>query len=59
MLYRKITLEVVASEDESEVLIQALNDTVDRLETEITVFSSGISDVETHEPENVAEIVQG
>lgn len=59
MLYRKITLEVVASEDDSEVLIQALNDTVDRLETEITVFSLGISDVVTHEPENVAEIVQG
>lgn len=59
MLYRKITLEVVVSEDESEVLMQALNDTVDGLETEITIVSSGISDVETHEPENAVEIVQG
>jgi hypothetical protein len=56
MVYCKITLEVVANEDESEVLIQALNHTMDKLEGRITVFSSGISDVETGEPENAAEI---
>jgi hypothetical protein len=49
-------LEVVANEDESEVLIQALNDKMDKLEGRITIFSSGISDVETDEPENAAEI---
>jgi hypothetical protein len=52
MVYRKITLQVVANEDESEVLLQALNDTMDKLEGRITIFSSGISDVETGEPEN-------
>jgi hypothetical protein len=56
MVDRKITLEVVANEDESEVLLQALNDTMDKLEGRITVFSSGISDVEMGEPENAAEI---
>jgi hypothetical protein len=56
MVDRKITLEVVANEDESEVLIQALNDTMDKLEGRITIFPSGISDVETGEPENAAEI---
>jgi hypothetical protein len=47
---------VVANEDESEVLIQALNDKMDKLEGRITIFSSSISDVETGEPENAAEI---
>lgn len=56
MRYRKITLEVVVKDDESEVLVQALNDVMDRLEDQITVFDSGIVDVETEEPENAEEI---
>ncbi len=56
MRYRKITLKVVVNEEETEVLVQALNDGMDKVGEHITVFWSEIQDAETGMPENAAEI---
>jgi hypothetical protein len=56
MAYTKITLEVVVHDYNSEVLEQALNDAMDKIEGQLTVYSSAISTVATIEPENAAEI---
>ncbi len=56
MQYRKIALEVVVSDDEAEVLIQALNDAMDNIGDQVTVFNSSIIVLETGEPEKAAEI---
>ena len=56
MRYRKITLEAVVCEDDAEVFVQALNNALERIEESTTVYDGGITDVETGEPENAAEI---
>ena len=56
MPYQKITLQVIVSDDDSEVLIQALNNAMDEIEEQVTVFSSEIMTEETGEPENADEI---
>jgi hypothetical protein len=56
MAYTKITLEVVVIDDDSEVLEQALNDTVDKIEGQLTMYSLAIATGATIEPENAAEI---
>ena len=56
MPYQKITLQVIVSDDDSEVLIQALNNAMDEIEEQVTVFSSQIMTEETCEPENADEI---
>jgi hypothetical protein len=56
MNFRKITLEVVVAEDDSETFTQALNDAMDRIEERQTIYSSEIREVETGEPDNAAEI---
>jgi len=56
MAYTKITLEVVIHEDDSEVMEQALNDAMDKIEEQMTVCSSAITTSPTGEPENAAEI---
>lgn len=56
MPYQKITLEVVVTEDNSEILVQALDDAMDKIEDQVTVFSSEIKTEDTGEPENAEEI---
>jgi archaellum component FlaC len=56
MPYQKITLRVVVNEDDSEFLIQALNDVMDKIEDQMTVYSSEIATAATGEPENAEEI---
>ena len=56
MPYQKITLQVIVSDDDSEVFIQALNNAMDEIEEQVTVFSSEIMTEETGEPENAKEI---
>ena len=56
MPYQKITLQVIVSDDDSEVFIQALNNAMDEIEEQVTVFSSEIMTEETGEPENADEI---
>lgn len=56
MRYRKITREVVVNEEETEVLVQALNDGMDKVGEHITVFWSQIHDAETETSANAAEI---
>jgi flagellar motor component MotA len=56
MAYTKMTLEVVIHDDDSEVLEQALNNAMDKIEDQLTVYSSAITTAATVEPENAAEI---
>jgi len=56
MPYTKITLEVVVHDDDSEILEQALNDAMDKIEGQLTVYSSAMTTAATIEPENAAEI---
>lgn len=56
VLYRLVTLDVVVREDEAEVLVQGLNDAMDRLDEQVTVYSSSIKEADAGEPENAAEI---
>jgi DNA-binding protein YbaB len=56
MAYTKIALEVVVHDDDAEILEQALNDAMDKIEAQVTVYSSSITTTATPEPENAAEI---
>lgn len=56
MAYTKITLEVVVHDVDSEIIEQALNDAMDRIEDLATVYSSEIVTTATDEPVNAAEI---
>ena len=56
MAYTKITLEIVVHDDDSEILEQALNDAMDKIEEQVTVYSSAIATAVTTEPENAAGI---
>ena len=56
MPYQKITLQIVVDQDNSEMLLQALNDAMDKIEEQVTVFSSAIMTEETSGPENADEI---
>lgn len=56
MAYTKITLEVVVNEDDSEILEQELNDAMDKIEDNMTVYSSAITTAATEEPQNAVEI---
>ena len=56
MTYTKITLDVVVQDDDAEILEQALNDAMEKIEDQVTVYSSAMTTVPTTEPENVAEI---
>jgi hypothetical protein len=47
---------VVVNEDDSECLVQALDDAMDKIEEQLTGYSSEIVTVSTGEPENAAEI---
>jgi hypothetical protein len=58
MTYRRITLEAVVAEDDLEVFTQALNDALDRIEEQLTVYGSEIQDSDAGEPENAAEIAE-
>lgn len=39
MTYRKIKLEVTVRKDDEEILTHALNDAMDKIEKQVTVFS--------------------
>jgi hypothetical protein len=54
--YLKITLEVVIREDDSEVFTQALNNAMDVIEEQTTVYLAEITTAATGEPDNAAEI---
>jgi hypothetical protein len=56
MTYRRVLLEVVVTDDDSEILVQALGDAMDKIQKRVTVFDSGIKLMDTREPENAAEI---
>jgi 2-phospho-L-lactate guanylyltransferase (CobY/MobA/RfbA family) len=58
MPYTKITLAVVVHDSDSEILEQALNDAMEKIEDQekVTVYSSEITTAATGEPENAAEI---
>lgn len=56
MTYRKITLEVTVKEEDAEILTQAMGCAMDKVEEQITVFSSEIHVSEAAEPENAEEI---
>jgi hypothetical protein len=56
MAYTKIALEVVVHDDDAEILEQALNDAMDKIDGQLTVYSSAITTAATSEPENAAEI---
>jgi hypothetical protein len=56
MPYQKITLVVVVGEDDAEVLEQALDDAMDKIEDQMTVFSSEIKTEDCGEPTNAEEI---
>jgi hypothetical protein len=56
MPYQKITLTIVVNEDDSEIFVQALNDAMDKIENQVTVYLSEIVTVATGEPDNAAEI---
>jgi hypothetical protein len=58
MAYTKITLEVVIHNDDSEILEQALNDAMDKIEMQVTVYSSAITTSATGEPEHAAQIAE-
>jgi len=56
MNYREVTLKVTVRSEDADVLVQGLNNEMDRLEKYVTVFASQIEEKETGEPENAAEI---
>jgi hypothetical protein len=56
MPYRRITVEMVVNEYDTEVVLQAVNDAMDRIEQRTTVYSTDIRDSPTTEPENADEI---
>ncbi len=56
MTYRKIKLEVTVRKDDEEMLTHALNDAMDKIEKQVTVFSSEMFVVEASEPKNAEEI---
>jgi hypothetical protein len=55
MKYRKIMLEVVVAEEDSEVMVQALNNALEHIEETVTVYHCGISEEETGAPERADE----
>lgn len=56
MVYRKVTVEVVVNEDDLEVLERALNDAMDKVGDQVTVFDSRISNDEAGKPENAEQM---
>ena len=56
MLFRKIVLELIVTDDDEECLIQALNCAMDKIEDQVTVFGSEIKVLEIDKPENAKEI---
>jgi hypothetical protein len=50
MLYRKIELELIVTEDEAEAVVTELNATLDRLEVEHTIFGGEIETIVVEEP---------
>jgi hypothetical protein len=56
MAHLKMTLEVIIQNDDAEILEQALNNAIDEIEGQLTVYASSITTSPTGEPENAAEI---
>jgi hypothetical protein len=56
MAYMKMTMEVIIHNDDAEILEQALNNAMDEIEGQLTVYGSSITTRATSEPENAAEI---
>jgi hypothetical protein len=56
MAYMKMTLEVIIHNDDAEILEQALNNAMDEIEGQLTVYASSIMTSATGEPEDAAEI---
>ncbi len=56
MAYMKMTLKVIIQNDDAEILEQALNNAMDEIEGQLTVYESSITTSATGEPENAAEI---
>ena len=52
----KMTLEAIIHNDDAEILEQALNNAMDEIEGQLTVYASSITTSPTGEPENAAEI---
>ena len=50
MLYRKIELELIVVEDDSEAVVAELNATLDRLEEKHEIFGGEIETVAVEEP---------
>lgn len=56
MRHRKIALEVALTDDDAEILVQALSDAMEKIEEQVAVFDSEIRIVDTPEPWNAAEV---
>jgi hypothetical protein len=52
----EMTLEVIIHNDDAEILEQALNNAMDEIEGQLTVYASSTTTSPTGEPENAAEI---
>jgi hypothetical protein len=56
MLFRKVVLEVIVTDDDEECMIQALNCAMEKIEDQLMIFGSEIKVLETNEPEYAKEI---
>jgi hypothetical protein len=50
MIYRKINMELIVIEDEAEAVVEQLNEALDRLEAEHTIFGGDIETSPIEEP---------
>jgi hypothetical protein len=50
MLYRKINIELIVVEDDAEAVVEELNEALDRLEVEHTIFGGEIETVAVEDP---------
>jgi hypothetical protein len=56
MSFRKVIVELVVNEDDTECAIQQLMADLERFQEQTTVCSAGIRDEETGTPENAEQI---
>jgi hypothetical protein len=56
MSYRKVIVELVVHEDDTECAIQQLTADLERFQEQTTVYSAVIRDEQTGTPENAKEI---
>ena len=59
MRFRTIVLEVTVQDEEAEILLQAIENAMEKIERQVTVFNSSCDLKEATEPESAAEIAAG